>query len=429
MMRLGEWFELGAMTTAEVFLLVLAAAALEPSLLAQNLLRASGGPPTLPGTDMAVLEAREARKDLPCTATPVKPVLGFDLRFHAGYEISLPLRELTGPENLLTIVFRVTSDQMKDDPVYFSQKFRVPDIEENARGEAFLQGSFDVGEGHYQVDWLMRDRSERVCAFFWDNEASLPQRDRPLELTMKPGEIRETMSEAFTDEPLPPRDPTAEPLSVKLLVNFAPQNPRASSLQPTDLSALVSILHTIQREPRVTRFSVTAFNLQRQSVIFRQEPSDRINVAAIGEALKGLQLGRVDVAQLQRKNSDAEFLGELIQQEFKPSGTAARPDALIFAGPKAILDSNVPSETLREVAGSDVPVFYLNYTLEPERTPWPDSISHAVRFFKGQEYTISRPRDLWFAISEMVGRIAKLKSSRRPVPDATVRGSYEVAVP
>ena len=35
-------------------------------------------------TDLAVLEGGEQRKDLPCTVTPSKPTLGFDLKFHAG---------------------------------------------------------------------------------------------------------------------------------------------------------------------------------------------------------------------------------------------------------------------------------------------------------------------------------------------------------
>src|SRR5579871_6373788 len=40
-------------------------------------------------TDLAVLEAGETRKDLECTVTPNKPALGFDLRFHAGYDVAL----------------------------------------------------------------------------------------------------------------------------------------------------------------------------------------------------------------------------------------------------------------------------------------------------------------------------------------------------
>ena len=71
-------------------------------------------------------------------------------------------------ENLLTILFRVLPAEHKDDPIYFVQRVRVPTIEEDAKGDAYLQGSFDLGQGDYHVDWLMRDRSERVCSSYWD---------------------------------------------------------------------------------------------------------------------------------------------------------------------------------------------------------------------------------------------------------------------
>ncbi len=86
--------------------------------------------------DSAVLEAQEPRKDLVCTVSPIKSQLGFDMKFHAGYEISIPLRELSGPEDLLTTIFRVTPDARKDDPVYFSQRTAVPSIETDAHGDA-----------------------------------------------------------------------------------------------------------------------------------------------------------------------------------------------------------------------------------------------------------------------------------------------------
>jgi len=63
-----------------------------PSRLSpQTLMRgsASGSTVNLIGSDSAVLDTEEPKKDLPCTVTPVKPVLGFDLRFHSfGKNIS-----------------------------------------------------------------------------------------------------------------------------------------------------------------------------------------------------------------------------------------------------------------------------------------------------------------------------------------------------
>ena len=125
-------------------------------------------------TDMAVLELQEPRKDLPCTVTPVKPALGFDLRLHAGYEVIVPLKDLAGSEGVLTVIFRVTPALHKDQPVYFSQRVRMPLIADDARGDVEIEGSFDLGEGNYHVDWLMRDPAEKVCSSYWDVEAALP---------------------------------------------------------------------------------------------------------------------------------------------------------------------------------------------------------------------------------------------------------------
>src|SRR5436190_14859347 len=126
------------------------------TLSAQVLMPASGpgGMVRLFTSDAAILEAQETRKDIPCTVTPVKPVLGFDLKFHAGYDVSIPLKELAGSDNVLTMVFRVSPDQKPDEAVYFSHRFNVPMIEADAGGNAILSGSFDLGEGKYHVDWL-----------------------------------------------------------------------------------------------------------------------------------------------------------------------------------------------------------------------------------------------------------------------------------
>jgi hypothetical protein len=360
---------------------------------------------------MAVLEVQEPRKDLPCEViSTTKAVVGFDLRFHAGYEVSVPLRELSGTENTLTILFRVTpAEGPSAEPSYFIQRFRVPSIEEDAKGDAYLHGTMDLGEGKYHVDWLMRDRSERVCSSYWDVEAALPQRDRTMNLVLPPGAIRAAEGEQFKEEPPVERVHEELPLNVKVMINFAPQNSQSATLQPLDTAALVSILRSIAREPRIGKFSIVAFNMHEQRVVYRQDLVDKIDFPALGEALTSLKLGTVDLKRLSQKHGETEFLATLIKDEV---GSSENPDALIFAGPKAMLDANVPQEELRELGDVSYPVFYMNYNLNPQVTPWRDTISHAVKFFKGQEFTITRPRDLWNAVSEMVTRIVKFRHSR-----------------
>ncbi len=361
-------------------------------------------------TDLAVLESGETRKDLPCTVTPSKPTVGFDLRFHAGYEVTVPLKELAGGENTLNILFRVEPRDHLDQPTYFTQHIHVPVIEDDAKGDAYLQGTFDLGEGQYHIDWLMRDRGERVCSFSWDSDAALTPKDRPMSLAIAPEAILRTDFEQFKDEPPVQRVPP--PLNVKVLVNFAPQNSLSATLQPLDTAALVSILRSIVREPRIGKFSVVAFNIQEQKVVYRQEDVDRLDFPALGRALTSLNLGTVDLKRLGEKHGDTEFLTSLVRNEVVGSAKD-HPDAVIFAGPKVLLDSNVPEETLKESGNVDFPVFYMNYNLYPQAVPWKDAISRTVHFFRGYEYTIAKPRDLWVAVSEMVSRIVKSRNGKQ----------------
>jgi hypothetical protein len=88
-------------------------------------------------------------------------------------------------------------------------------------------------------------------------------------------------------------------------------------------------------------------------------------------------------------------------------------DAIVIAGPKALLKENIPNESLQQMAGAPHPVFYMNYNSSPHAVPWNDTISKAVKTLKGYEYTITRPRDVWYAVTEMVSRIVKSKQDKR----------------
>jgi len=386
--------------------LVLAAGAVSAQVLMP--VSGPGGSVQLFTSDAATLETQEVRKDLPCTVTPNKPALGFDLKYHSGYEVSVPLKELAGADNQLTMVFRVTPEGHPDEPVYFSQHVPVPAIEEDAGGPAYLTGTFDVGEGKYHVDWLMRDRAERICSFYWDIEASLPSKDKQMALDIAPAAVRPLDTEPFKQE-APVARQQEEPLNVKVVVNFAPQDSDSATLQPLDTNALISILRNIAREPRIGKFSIIAYNMQQQRVIYRQEGASQIDFPALGKALTSLNLGTVDLKKLSQKHGDSEFLANLITKELKGE---KQPDAVIFAGPKVIVDDGLSPDALKQLADVKLPVFYMNYNLNPQVNPWRDAIGTTVRYLKGLEFTITRPRDLFFSWTEIMGRIVKSKFGR-----------------
>ncbi len=377
---------------------------------AQVLLRGDG-----PGSrvivfdgDETILDSREERKDIPCTVTPRKPELGFDLKFHAGYDVSIPMKDLNGGDDLLTMVFRITPANKPDDPAYFTQKISVPKLDENAGGHAFVGGTYTFGEGDYKVDWMMRDRSQRICSSFWTSNTELSQRDRAIRLAIEPGVVEAMDWEPFREEPDVPRT-SVDPLKVKILLNFAPQHYLASTMQPYDTAALVAILRNICREPRIAKFSLVAFNMQEQRVVYRQVEAPHIDFPALGESLNSVKLGTVRVSQLEEKHSDTEFLTQLITTEMEND----HPDAVIFAGPKVMMETAVPTEQVKALS-SDInfPVFYLNYNLNPIGNPWRDAIGNVVKRLRGFEYTISKPYDMWNSWSDVVSHIVKFKGTK-----------------
>lgn len=384
-------------------------------LQAQSYVATDGQPVRLGNSDMVILESQIVHKDLQCTVTPIDPTLGFDLRFHSGYDVTIPLKELIGEENQLTMLFRVTPTKPRDDepgePQYFMQHVRVPKIAEGAGGDAALSGIFDLGEGKYHVDWLMRDRSDRVCSHYWDSEAILNDKDRQITLEMTPGAIETAHVEQFTEDP-PVQRNLDRPLNVKVMVNFAPQNPNSSRMRSFDTLGLVTLMRRLSREPRFGKFSVVAFNIAEQRVLYRQSSADRIDFPALGNAIRDVTPGVVSVKLLDNKRGEVEFLTDLIKKEMT---AIDRPDALIFAGPKYNVENGTPDDELKPIAGGvDYPLFYLNYNLSPQANPWRDSIGRAIRVFDGKEYTITKPRDLWFSVTEIVNRIVESSQGRTP---------------
>jgi hypothetical protein len=156
-----------------------------------------------------------------------------------------------------------------------------------------------------------------------------------------------------------------------------------------------------------------AFNLHEQRVVYRQENADRIDFPALGSSLDTLELGTVDLTRLSDKHGETRFLTELISRELEDEQP---PDALILAGPKAMLSQNVSEEDLKALGNLPYPIYYMNYNLYPYEVPWRDTIGNAVKFLDGQEYTITRPRDLWRAVTDMVSQIVDEKSSRAQTP-------------
>ena len=381
-----RWLTLGGFRRAKPLLASAACFAALP-VNAQVPMGSSEAPARIFSSDMAMLETQDPRKDINCTVTPAKTAtLGFDLRFHGGFDVTVPLKELAGMENQLTILFRVTPQDPQGSALSTScSTFTGPLARgrRQGRGDAFT-ARVDLGEGTYHVDWLMRDRSERVCSFYWDvGRDACGQRQADRIGPRRPARSKRRCEPSSSSMSRP----------VERAHGFASAEHQGAgefraadcgcgdACSRCDTVALVSILRRISREPQFGKFSVVAFNIQEQRVIYRQQSADKIDFPALGDAINSVKLG-----PRRSEATSAEARRHRIPDRSDPKemSTDDHPDAVVFAGPKIMLDEVVPQDNSEAVRSDiDYPVFYMNYTLNPHDDPWKDSISRAVKLFQG----------------------------------------------
>jgi hypothetical protein len=292
--------------------------------------------------------------------------------------------------------------------VYLTNRLAVPDFLSGAKGQGLLAGGFDLGLGRYQVDWLMRDGGGRVCSSHWKLEARLGG-GQDLPLTLAPNMVTGREEGPSADERAFEGGATP-PLHVKVLLNLSPARPQESILKPQDAAVLLSILRGITRGPSVSRFSVVAFNLQAQKIIYREECAGKIDFAALSKAAQLPSAGTVNYRLLRDSQSETHFLTTLLTDHL---GTQTSPlDAVIIIGRKVTLEKKMSVDQLKTGGRAPYPIFYLNYSPNPFDEPFADAIGSALKAYKGAlAYNIVLPRDLGVALRDMLLRIRKRRAS------------------
>jgi hypothetical protein len=353
---------------------------------------------------LAELASDEHRVELACQVAFDKPKLGFDLRFHSEYHLTLPLKAVADAGGWLQAAIRVTPTRASDGSVYLAHRFVAPNVIPPRKGEASLTGGFDLGPGRYRVDWFLRDGRERVCSARQDLEA----RDVVgIPLTLGPNQIVDMRDSAYAIGRQAEPD-FAPPLRVKILLNLSPSKPRESIVRPEDAAVLFSMLRGITAQPGIALSTLVAFNLREQKVLYRED-ADQIDFFALEKAIQSPTTGTVDIRTLRDPQSETHFVTGLLTTHLGTQTDA--PDAIIIVGPKVTLDRRVPLEPLRAKGSAASPVFYLNYNSDREES-WTDTIGSALRAYKGASaYNITFPRDMGNAMKELLSRIVKRPNS------------------
>jgi hypothetical protein len=357
------------------------------------------GSASVSAADQAMLSSSNRLRGLGCTVKPVSPSPAIDLKFHTGYVVEIPLRNLAGDGRELRATLRVTPLDRPGRAAFFSSVVTAPPIAPETGGSVDLYGEYAIGPGRYRVDWLMRDQ-DGVCTSHWDLKAKLDG-----SLQQAPFAIAPDTAEALPRDPFEGAGELAHrhdrPLYVKVLVNFSPS--RRDMLTPQDVRAIAGILRGVALAPPFGRFSVVAFSMDEQRVVYRQPGAPTIDFPALGRAVHKLHSGTVDLRQMEDPKRSTRFLTSLLSAELADRGAA--PDAVIVISPNVPLDDDISRDKLRSSVHVECPVFYLNYNPHPWSNPWRGGIGNALKAYHSLEYTISAPGDLGSALKRMMARL------------------------
>jgi hypothetical protein len=359
------------------------------------------GAPRITPEELAVLDASTSRREFGCRFKKQSPMLGFDLRYQAGWEAEIKVNDLRVFNETFRIAMRVTPVAPAGEPLLLTDYAGLPPLDALAGQSLTTSGGFALGPGRYRADWFLRDSRNRVCSEHWTIEV---KRKDDLRIAIAPG-VAEPSSPGRSFRRVDPEPAQAQgkPYHIKILANFSNTFPGRATLNQRDVSAVAAILRTIAREPRFARYSLAAFNMDEERVFYESTGTSRIDFPSLGRAIGELKLGVIDYQRLADKTSATKFLTRILTEHLDPQ--AERPDAVLIVGPKFFLDRKVPQEALDAIAGARSPVFYLNYVGRPGLFPWRDALGDAVKKYGGKEFRITFPKDLGEALAEILHQV------------------------
>ena len=346
---------------------------------------------------------------LKCKLHKLKPRLDYELRLFTGYWIEIPTKQFAGPENewYVTLIVQPLSKEGLE-PTRVDEQVTTAAIPPKTKGSVEFSGSFAMGEGRYAVSWHLRDHSGRYCDVAWEVEGKVSRGDRKVDVALEPGEVASPAIYLFRREPALERDPAGPNLRIKVLLNLDSGSRRRVTLRPWQIGLMLSTLRLLARHPATFQFSVVAYSLEDQSVLYRQPLANRVNFPALGRAIKSLSPGTVEVGHL-GKRKETDFFGRLLYDEVQDD---APLDALVFLGHDPVVGKRVAAEFVRSLNKGGYPVFYLNVS----RHPWRGIVGQAVRTLGGKSYSIRRPAELSSALDKMLARILAQRTARPGEP-------------
>ena len=362
-------------------------------------------PDRLPGvTD--VFDSSTEHDPLGCTVDPVRPFLDFRFRFEAGYIVRCPVRIFGGKEQKVAALIRVTPEGRP--PATLSSLYRVPGLPASIQDKTDLRrvkaeietsGGFAIGEGRYGIELALLNDGGRLYRRNWKIEAFRKRAEQHTTVALPP----ETVSPFSKPSWKGPQAQFGRGLRLTVLLDAAPIDPYALKLRAWDTAFLLDSVSSLLNNLPCQSVRLIGFNLDQGKEVFREEHFNSIGLERLSDSLQSLELGTISYRALQNRNSWADLLTGVSNQEVNSPNPV---DAVIFVGPANRIAARIPKEAFDAAKGNKPRFFYLEYFPSWTRgAEFPDAIDHVVAEENGATFKIHAPGELAQAFQKLLGQL------------------------
>jgi hypothetical protein len=382
--------------------------------VAQRMLGAHGSAEEQRAIDEFESDFASRQAGLGCFVSPIKPVLNFAFRHQAGFTTVVPLEQLDHKGSVLTLRFRIHPHGQRK-YYYFQHVYSFPDMPETQGFDAYLDDGLHLGEGSYDAAMVLKDQQGRICRANWKIRYKLKKEERKI-CQLKPGEVKPLTLFRWQSND----DFESRPFRVAVMLHAAPLSPGRVTLSEYDLSLLYSVLTTLFERTSFAPQSITAFNLQQQSEIFRTENVDARSLAGLLDKMEDLDLAKVDLKTLENHDGPAGLLSRMLD---RVADSDDPPDAIVFVGPQSKCQDKNPAALFKRLRFAGLPpVFELNPSFELRLAACPDAVELLTRTLDGKILRFHDPKGLARALHEMEATLSQTASrkGRRSVRHAKV---------
>ena len=341
--------------------------------------------------------AQEGEKALRCDVSPTKPTLNYSFRYQAGYAVTVPMNQYLGSGHGWTMLTQVTPEGGDRKPVYLLARIPLPRIPKT-NVAVNIGGGYLLGEGVYNVRWMMLDDTGRVCRKSWRTEVRRSRAERIVKVAMPPDTVWEIGLRGA--RLLPAATDDAAALRMTIFLHAAPLFPRRTRMRPNDMVMLMSTVSSLMERVPARSVRLVLFNLEQQKELYRKDNFMLQDMVQVSQAMTNVELGKVDFQVLQNKKGHVDLLTDLVNREVREQ---APSDVVLFLGPASRFYDSVPQASLEKPA-SGVPQFYY-FQLAPlmpqQQATLTNTIKSTVSRLGGKTMVIHTPGEFAKAIDRL----------------------------